>query len=121
MQWGQYSNEYFYNFRLSEGIPSSWRNWPTPENQSAKYKYVSVEWNMDLDEFQWQRSTYSILDWLGDLGGLYDALAGVCRFLLGPTTAYALQSTLMTGIFRVREREDISPSSVALRDRAMAT
>ena len=38
------------------------------------YKYVSWELNMSSERVNWNRQTYSLLDWLGDLGGLADAL-----------------------------------------------
>ena len=62
---------------MSDTLPSSWLNWPTPENPSAEYKYLSVEFNMSMDQKNWSSSSYSILDWLGDLGGLLDALLHV--------------------------------------------
>ena len=32
----------------------------------------------------WQRQTYSGLDFLGDLGGLFDALKLLCEAFVGP-------------------------------------
>jgi len=57
------------------------------------------------------------LDWLGDLGGLYDALAHTLRFLISPFSAFAVQTTLLTKFFRFKgkpegpeDADDFKPS-----------
>lgn len=55
---------------------------------------------MNLDKLRWSRQTYSLLDWLGDLGGLHDALLILCRLLIDPVSSFALQMTLLTTFFR---------------------
>ena len=52
-----------------------------------------------------------MLDFLGDLGGLYDALRIICRFLLAPFSAVALQVSLATEIFRASEHTDDAADS----------
>ena len=42
-----------------------------------------------------ERQTYSLLDWLGDLGGLFDALYFLGFICAGPVTAIALNSLLV--------------------------
>lgn len=54
---------------------------------------------MNLRKFQ--RQTYSILDWLGDIGGLYDSLFIILSFALSPVAAFKLQQTMLTKLFRV--------------------
>ena len=39
--------------------------------------------NLSPDIIHYKRSIYSTLDFLGDLGGLYDALWFLCRFFIG--------------------------------------
>ena len=90
IQYGQSSEEVFYEFLMSDALPSSWLNWPTVQNPTAKYKYLSVEFNMSMDQKNWLRSTYSLLDWLGDLGGLLDALIHVARVLAAPMASFTL-------------------------------
>ena len=38
-----------------------------------------------------ERKTYSLLEWLGDVGGLYDGLMLIFNILIGPITAYRLK------------------------------
>ena len=69
---------------------SSWSTFPTAEQPSNKFKFVSCEFNMSLDHNQWSRQTYSILDWLGDCGGLFDALILLSTPFIAPFSLYAL-------------------------------
>ena len=73
MQYGQTAATEFYGFKLGENLPSSWTYFPTRTNPSTRYKYVSIEYNVSMDVTQVSRSTYHVLDWIGDIGGLLDA------------------------------------------------
>ena len=44
------------------------------ENPLGRYKYISAQFAMNYDMVVTSRQTYSLLDWLGDVGGLTDAL-----------------------------------------------
>ena len=49
------------------------------------------------------RQTYSMLDWLGDLGGLLDALLKIGTILVFPFSTYAADSRLLNSLFRYRK------------------
>ena len=49
---------------------------------------------------QINRSAYSLLDWLGDVGGLFDALRLIASMLAGPFAALALKAELLSQVFR---------------------
>ena len=68
LQLGQQEEYEFYQFTMDQPTPSSWTHFPT------RYKFLSFEMNMHRDRIKLNRQTYSLLDWLGDLGGLTDAL-----------------------------------------------
>ena len=51
------------------------------------------------------RETYGVLDALGDVGGLYDALRFLVQILLIPLTNYAYQSLLLNNIFNTKSDE----------------
>ena len=87
---------------MKQTEPSSWIYFPTQTNPSTFYKYISVEINISLDLISWERQTYNLLDWLGDLGGLFDALFHIAQVLVSPLSAFALYSTLLTKFFRFR-------------------
>ena len=40
----------------------------------------------------WSRQTYSSLDFLGDLGGLYDALRLIAQTIVAPFSTFALKA-----------------------------
>ena len=83
-------------------LPSSWLTYPTPENPSSKYKFASIEVNFTLDQVVWTRQTYSLLDWLGDLGGLYESLYYGCLLLVSPFTRFATGVHFLTTFFLLK-------------------
>ena len=82
--------------------PSAWDKYPTVENPLAKYKFTSLEVNLSLHKKVINRQTYSLLDWLGDFGGLIDGLFYFCKFLISPVASFSLQATLLSTLFRHR-------------------
>ena len=64
------------------------------------YKYTSIEINLGQDLTVINRTTYSLLEWLGDVGGLFDAFLMIGSFLLGQIPAYALRVELLTQVFK---------------------
>ena len=65
-----------------------------------RYKFTSIEINASMDQNFITRETYSLLDYLGDLGGLFDALKIIGYILISPVSGFALNSRLLTTIFR---------------------
>jgi len=47
-----------------------------------------------------ERSTYSLLEWLGDIGGLFDALHIIGGFIVGPVAGFSLKAQLLHSVFR---------------------
>ena len=82
--------------------PSAWNKFPTKEEPSRRYKFTSLEVNLSLDKLVVNRETYSLLDWLGDLGGLFDALRLICALAISPISGFTLKATLMATLFRQR-------------------
>lgn len=50
----------------------------------------------------WTRQTYSLLDWLGDLGGLLDILYYIGLALVEPVASFTVNTKLMTSFFRYK-------------------
>ena len=71
---------------------------PTEENPLSKFKYASLEVNLAKDINNIERQTYHLLDWLGDCGGLLDALRFLGSLLACPISAFALQTKLVSMI-----------------------
>ena len=56
-----------------------------------------------MDQLVINRKTYSILEWLGDIGGLADALIIIGGIFVLPVATYALESNILAAIFRFRK------------------
>ena len=57
---------------------------------------------MSLDVMNWNRQTYSLLDWLGDLGGLLDILLHMGHIIVFPISSFTLKQLLMSSFFRYK-------------------
>ena len=100
IQLGQSADSYFYSYEHGSPLPSAWTTYPTAENPSTRYKFSSLEVNFSQDLTIVNRQTYMLLDWLGDLGGLLDALYIMFWLIATPSSTFALQSSLMSSLFR---------------------
>ena len=89
---------------------SAWDTYPTDENRNqdshlSKYKFTSVELVINKDLYQISRQTYGLLDWLGDCGGLFDALLLIGEIMVTPFATYALNSSLVSKLVREQPRD----------------
>ena len=62
------------------------------------------------------RKTYSILDWVGDIGGLLDGLYLIGCILISPVADFARNSKLLSTLFRYRGSDE----GLILRTRSAA-
>ena len=58
------------------------------------YKFFSLEVNLNEDLKQIDRETYSMLDWLGDIGGLIEALKVFGEVIISSMSMFAFKSRL---------------------------
>jgi len=65
----------------------------------AKYKFISLDLMLGPNMVKHERETYSLLEWLGDVGGLFDALKIIGHWLVVPSASYALKTELVSSIF----------------------
>ena len=84
----------------------------------GKYKFTSMEMSLSKDLIVTSRSTYGILDWIGDIGGLNDALVLLIKIILIPYTSFKKESFLLTKIFRFKSSStpDSSIKSVSVEN-----
>jgi len=87
---------------LKQGIPqsSAWLDYPD------KYKITGIEIMFSYDIIDYNRQTYSVLEFLGDLGGLYDALYYLGHFIVAHYATRALDTSILSGIFKKRKAVD---------------
>ena len=55
----------------------------------------SVVLELSLEQTAIERQTYSLLEWVGDVGGFYDGLKLIASYFVAPIATIALQSELL--------------------------
>ena len=88
-------------------LTSTYDDWPTKDLPGNRYKFTSISLYLSSDATIIERSTYSVLDWLGDIGGLGDALRMIFGFLMTPLAAFALKVELLASSFKYLKRFNI--------------
>ena len=87
-------------------LPSAWNEYPTDENPSKRFKFFSAEFTFKKDLKVINRVTYSTMDWLGDCGGLIDALIIIGQIIANPFAVIALKSKLAWLLVRYHPKPD---------------
>ena len=108
------SEESLYNF-LSTGVEKQWYTILTEvERQifASGYNRISLlRFETSKHERNFQRSVYSILDYLGDVGGLLDGLRLIAVSLIVPFSSYNYITLLLKQLFSVQRRTNLSKSN----------
>jgi len=118
----QYREEVVFKIEITslelQDLIWQWGNW-TKENIDSIFKiaqvgsrpyefknrvHVSVTFELLLDQTVIDRQVYSVLDWLGDIGGLVEAL-----FFIGSTVMFLFQfgqfdSMLVTNLYKQNKK-----------------
>ena len=73
--------------------------WPTKTKPENKYKITSL-WIENSTVFTtYERSTYNLLEWFGDVGGLLEFLILIGSFIALPFATFALNAKLLFLVF----------------------
>ena len=106
IQLGMYDEEHYEEFSFEAAQPSVMNEWPTTETPGTKYKLASfwIEFGQSLTVTE--RQTYSFLDLVGDVGGLWDGLSLFAGIGLAPFAMYAMRSTILREAFRKEPEHD---------------
>jgi len=83
------------------------------------WKITSATVLLNPDVLSYERQTYSLLDWVGDIGGLYDGLRLLGSFIIAPFAIYSLQVELVSTIFRQVAQPAQEPTPEQARRDAM--
>ena len=123
IQFGVAEEDEFTTIEFGPPAPSSMISWPTPEEPNNYYKISSAWVTLRMDQNVTERQTYSFLEWLGDIGGLYDALRIIGALLLAPFSAFQLKAQLLSSVFRftasrrfAEERTKNNSKAISLED-----
>ena len=95
LQYGQKKVFDFNQMSFDSEEPSRHTTWPTKENPGSLYKLTSIWLEQGITERIIERKTYSLLEWLGDVGGLVDGLYLITSVLMQPITRYAMRIVLL--------------------------
>ena len=58
-----------------------------------------------------ERQTYSLLEWIGDIGGFYDGLKIIASFFVTPIATSALNSQLLAQYFKLENNGAVNESN----------
>jgi len=68
--------------------------------------YIAYWYQMSLHTVSQKRNVYTVLDWLGDIGGLLDALSLIAGTVISLVAGRILQVSLLSNIFLQRDYSD---------------
>ena len=89
------SEEEFERMTFEGALPSSYSTWPTQEAPSL-YKINSFWIEISSSLTTIERKTFSLLEWLCDVGGLFEGLKIIGGFFIAPIVSFALRVKLLT-------------------------
>ena len=98
MQLGEVIERDFTKISIEKAERSAVRTWPTKENPTASYLFGSIWLEFDSNLYVTERQTYSLLEMLGDVGGLFDMMNLLGRVLILPIATFALNHKLLDHI-----------------------
>lgn len=97
---GSSSDLNFYDFKLFKNQISTETNFP------KKYKFTSVKLHKNLDRVVLSRQTYDFLEFLGDLGGLKDALHLIGEIMLFPIMNFSMKVHLGSLLYLLNPKKN---------------
>ena len=100
MQFGFGQTTEYFTYSKNFPESSAWIDHPS-KNATGLYKFVGIEVNLNQQKLIMTRQTYDFLTYLGDIGGLTDALHLLGKFLISPFSSFSLQSVLLGSLFRL--------------------
>ena len=62
--------------------------------------HIAITYEFDLNLFQIDRDTYSLLDWLGDIGGFQSALVLLLGIIFGIINYHTFEDHLVAQLYR---------------------
>ena len=90
-RWGEGEVEKSFNtIKWDLPVPSSMTIYPSKEKPDGQYKFCGFNLLISVDSQITERETYQLLEWMGDIGGLLDALLYLGRIIIAPITSYSL-------------------------------
>ena len=108
-QMGQQFETEFKTFSFNAAEPSSINNFPSPEEPEKVYKICGAWIELSQNLITTERQTYSMLEWVGDVGGLLDGLSLLAYIFMLPFTAFTMEAKLFS---QTQQKETTSQRSI---------
>ena len=102
LQLGYNDDTEFESISIGAKHANSFNVWPTKENR-ANYRFNTIWLELSQDLTTIERQTYSLLEWLGDVGGLFDGLVLFANYLIAPFVSFYMQSVLFSQLLGKNE------------------
>ena len=62
--------------------------------------HTAITYEFDLNLYRIDRETYNLLDWIGDIGGLYSAVMLLLALFFGLLTYHTFEDHLVSELYR---------------------
>ena len=66
--------------------------------------HISITYEFDLNQYRIDREAYNMLDWLGDIGGLKEAIVIVLGFIYGLLNYNKFENFLVSKLYKSNRR-----------------
>lgn len=98
IDFGVTDDELLSSYQLTGPYSSKWQQYP------HHYKFVGVDVNFTTTLHVIERSTYGLLEFVGDMGGLLDALMIMGALLVYPMAEWHIKNTILHALFMFKPR-----------------
>ena len=105
IQVGQSEKDTFYELLMLQQFASAWND-NLDENPRGDYTFGRVLIDQENSIYKINRQTYNLLEWLGDIGGLLDAILFIAQLALWPIYNFNVSNYLMKRLFRNKSSFD---------------
>ena len=92
---GQYTEEKYMQFKMKTNEVSTWTNYP------ERYKFMSLDFSLDMDIQHTDRTSYDILNMTGDVGGLIEVLLIAFTILAVPFRKITIAAIVTSKVFHL--------------------
>ena len=92
---GQYHEKKYMQLSMGPNEESSWTDYP------YQYKFMSFHFLLDLDILHTDRTSYDVLNMLGDVGGILGLFLTIFRFISSPFAMFRLKAILTSRLFNL--------------------
>ena len=92
---GQYLERKYMHYQIQENSLSSWTHYP------FQYKFMSIEFDLNMDIEYTDRTSYDLLNWMGDVGGVFETLFVACNVLAYFFSIFKIKAIVTNRLYRL--------------------